>query len=401
MNVKSFMPLSKGGKPKARFRRVDIQVCILTACIVIVSCSIVFAFTYSLTYRSMLDDLIKRTVSIHEYLDDTLDKDAFVNISVRNDMSKSSYEDMHGLLSRVKDSTGVMYLYTATQNAKGEYIYLIDGLPLSASDFRYPGDLIEPEIIPDIERAMDGELVLPNRIKSTEWGKIFISYLPIHNEDSSEVVGVIGIEFLAEEQYYTYSLIRIVTPLVMLLSCLICTFIAFKVFKRISNPTYKDLANTDSLTGLKNRSSYDTDLKNIENSSIIKDIGFISIDLNNLKLVNDHLGHAAGDEYISCVAASLAKANTGNHAIYRIGGDEFVVLTNSSTVSEMCDFIDQASRHFEKTRPNWDIPISFSAGAALYDCKLDSDWHDTFSRADRNMYTQKKEFHNEYRKHNE
>ena len=58
-------------------------------------------------------------------------------------------------------------------------------------------DAIEPEIQSELERALSGETVLPEKILDTDWGNIFIAYYPLHNE-SGEVVGALGIEVAAD-----------------------------------------------------------------------------------------------------------------------------------------------------------------------------------------------------------
>ncbi len=55
------------------------------------------------------------------------------------------------------------------------------------------------------------------------------------------------------------------------------------LFKRISNPTYTDFANTDYLTGLKNRNAFEIDMNNLNNSNLKNLISIISIDLDGLK----------------------------------------------------------------------------------------------------------------------
>ena len=76
-------------------------------------------------------------------------------------------------------------------------VYVVDGLPEDADDFRYPGDAIEPEIQSELERALSGETVLPEKILDTDWGNIFIAYYPLYNE-SGEVIGALGIEVAAD-----------------------------------------------------------------------------------------------------------------------------------------------------------------------------------------------------------
>ena len=76
-------------------------------------------------------------------------------------------------------------------------VYVVDGLPEDADDFRYPGDAIEPEIQSELERALSGETVLPEKILDTDWGNNFIAYYPLYNE-SGEVIGALGIEVAAD-----------------------------------------------------------------------------------------------------------------------------------------------------------------------------------------------------------
>lgn len=75
---------------------------------------------------------------------------------------------------------------------------MVDGLPEDADDFRYPGDAIEPEIQSELERALSGETVLPEKILDTDWGNIFIAYYPLYNE-SGEVIGALGIEVAGDD----------------------------------------------------------------------------------------------------------------------------------------------------------------------------------------------------------
>ena len=65
----------------------------------------------------------------------------------------------------------------------GSLIYVVDGLPSDSDDFRHPGDEIEGEIVPELERALADERVYPTDIKDTGWGYVFVSYYPIHEND--------------------------------------------------------------------------------------------------------------------------------------------------------------------------------------------------------------------------
>ena len=103
---------------------------------------------------------------------------------------------------------------------------------------------------------------------------------------------------------------------------------------------------TDLLTGVDNRNSYELRLQKLDESN--KHLVFGLFDLFRLKYVNDNFGHAIGDIYIKETAKILAKywpkenvilnedgtekAILTGHTIYRIGGDEFVLITDHENI---------------------------------------------------------------------
>lgn len=83
---------------------------------------------------------------------------------------------------------------------------------------------------------------------------------------------------------------------------------------------------TDELTGLYNRRAYEDDLILFPDVPPEQDFVYAAIDINGLKVVNDNIGHAAGDELIKGAAYCL-KRTLGNYGkVYRTGGDEFVSM---------------------------------------------------------------------------
>ena len=106
-------------------------------------------------------------------------------------------------------------------------------------------------------------------------------YYPIHDE--GKVVGVLGIEFDASHQFEAFKQIRIITPLIAIMASLIATIIAVLSFRRISNPRFKDMANTDYLTNLHNRNAFEIDFENL--STHKHNTGIIITDLNDLKKI--------------------------------------------------------------------------------------------------------------------
>ncbi|MDO4501126.1 MAG: GGDEF domain-containing protein [Erysipelotrichaceae bacterium] len=93
------------------------------------------------------------------------------------------------------------------------------------------------------------------------------------------------------------------------------------------------LSETDLLTGLYNRNSYENKVKKYESQKLEK-LGCIYIDVNGLHEMNNNYGHEAGDTMLKYVANSM-KEVFGEYHNFRIGGDEFVIFTKDVEENEL------------------------------------------------------------------
>ena len=106
---------------------------------------------------------------------------------------------------------------------------------------------------------------------------------------------------------------------------------------------------TDALTGVCSRHAYSAALENLnQKETLPPDFVAFSIDINELKHVNDTLGHEAGDELICGAADCIQKVMGAGIPCYRTGGDEFVVLTEMSH-----DMIDRKLSELEQALNHW------------------------------------------------
>lgn len=376
------------------FRRVDAQASLITAAIVVISCLAIYLYGYTVTYNDMLNSLENRVYSIYNYLEKDMDKSTFTDINTKADIEKQCYIDTCDVFERIRRVTGVQYLYTAKRNEQGQLIYIIDGIERTAPDIRYPGDLIEPEIQPFLNRALAGESILPNEITHTDWGDIFITYLPIHSNDQPEkVIGVIGIEFAAEGQFKTYSNLMRMAPAIIAASCVLAALIAFLAFRRISNPSYQDFANTDMLTKLKNRNAYLVDAKNLCAMGTAQETCIMLADLNGLKNANDTYGHETGDLYIKCMASALKAARRHKEIIYRVGGDEFVILILNANSRIIAEYKDEVKRAFKAKAADFKFNASYSIGHAMVESNGEDAFEQAYALADIEMYKDKKKYY--------
>jgi diguanylate cyclase (GGDEF)-like protein/PAS domain S-box-containing protein len=144
----------------------------------------------------------------------------------------------------------------------------------------------------------------------------------------------------------------------------------------------------DSLTGLKNRTFYDMQIEELD-IRINLPVGIIVCDLDNLKIVNDTMGHEKGDVMIKSASELLAKLINDNMSISRIGGDEFVVLVRKIDelgIIELCKKIELLIGNYNKE--NKEFPIEISIGHAFCENSV-GNMNNIFKIADKNMYANK------------
>ena len=151
----------------------------------------------------------------------------------------------------------------------------------------------------------------------------------------------------------------------------------------------KEMAVKDMLTGCFNRNAYSEDVSNMVTLSGVQIIGF---DLNDLKKCNDTKGHKAGDAYISEAAKMIQKIFGNFGKLYRVGGDEFCIITKGMSDAQFLkkrDALKLAIAHYRLDHP--DSGFGIACGYASYDAKVDETIEDIRHRADLSMYENKKE----------
>ena len=143
----------------------------------------------------------------------------------------------------------------------------------------------------------------------------------------------------------------------------------------------RTLAETDTLTGLRNRRAWETELeRELANASRTQQpISVILIDVDGLKSTNDTHGHQAGDRLLKEAAAAWSGAIRAGDLIARIGGDEFAVLLSGCS-------LEGAAKSL--TRLDGSTSVPFCAGIAQWDGTESPD--DLMHRADVALYGEKK-----------
>ncbi len=155
---------------------------------------------------------------------------------------------------------------------------------------------------------------------------------------------------------------------------------------------YQTLAYTDQMTGLNNRTCFNVDFAKLSENP--HDVAVIDFDLNNLKYTNDTYGHSVGDAYIKSCATIIYEIFNGIGKCYRVGGDEFVTLVENSSSIDMTHYlamlessVDASNRESKHKH----LKMQIAYGCATYTPDIDKNLEDTYNRADKIMYNNKKD----------
>ncbi len=191
--------------------------------------------------------------------------------------------------------------------------------------------------------------------------------------------------------------IWIVTAAVVLIALLYCCVItrAYVKSNKMSGTLKSalNMAMTDALTGISNRTAFDMRINELQeklNTERDESYALIMLDLNDLKYINDHHGHAAGDQYL--INSCKLVHEVFSCDIYRIGGDEFALFLTGEQFEQWESFYDQMKQRVEDANmmltPEVEQP-SIAIGLAIHTAGGSDSLDDLMRKADAEMYSNK------------
>ena len=170
--------------------------------------------------------------------------------------------------------------------------------------------------------------------------------------------------------------------------------IAFELIKALrfaaQNRMLQKKVYLDEATGLPNKNKCEEILGNPEPVPLDGLTAVCVFDLNNLRTINNNLGHEKGDEYIRSFAVELRKAVPVEYFTGRDGGDEFIAVFHGLDHSEMRRMLRMIREHMAAySAEHPEMPLSYAVGYAL-SCDFEQcTMRELFRLADKNMYVDK------------
>ena len=156
----------------------------------------------------------------------------------------------------------------------------------------------------------------------------------------------------------------------------------------------QELATKDALTGIRNKTAYDYEVEKLEKDLAdgFNEFGLAMVDLNFLKKTNDTYGHEKGN--ISIRRLCMLVCEVFEHSpVFRIGGDEFIVVLKNRDYRGVDRLIEDFNTHLQQVQQDdtlkpWE-QISAAIGYAKFDKTEDKTVEDVFKKADKAMYANK------------
>ena len=155
-----------------------------------------------------------------------------------------------------------------------------------------------------------------------------------------------------------------------------------------TSKAFQTMVNIDSLTGVRNKHAYseyeDAVDQKIQNHEI-QALAVVVCDINGLKYVNDTQGHAAGDQLIKDACALICESFP-HGAVFRVGGDEFVVILQEKGYETMDEALGKLNKKVEENINEDGVVVAAGSSVLQPD---DRQLCDVFTRADHLMYERK------------
>ena len=390
--------------------------------------------------RSLMEN---RMLDLSNTAASMIDGDVLKNVKAE-DINTPEYQDILGTLTHFDANIGLEYIYCIRDMGDGTFVFTID------PDAESPGTFGEHITYTDaLYRASQGTPSVDKEPYEDDWGRFYSAYSPVFDSEHN-VAGIVAVDFNAEwfdgqvsRQLRTTVLIGGISiifaaAIVVLITTryrkqlklilgemnqvsdgietLVCTVSpGTEIIKKKQEPDHpssdeiKELgkriqslekqlsdrisfvraqAYVDALTGVGNRTAYEDYVKTLDESIKGGKAAFTVavLDLNGLKELNDSYGHEAGDIAITFLASVLCRA-FGKERLYRIGGDEFVVILDGARpdIESRLNSVDDEL--IEKKY------ISVSKGFTTFDPDTDMRYRDVFKRADDMMYDDKRAYY--------
>ena len=392
------------------------------------------------TMRTMVES---RMLDVSNTAAAMLDGDVLESLTAE-DINTPEYQNAYKTLSCFEQNIGLEYIYCIRDLGEGNFVFLIDPDP------EEPGAFGEHIVYTEaLYQASLGTPNVDKVPFEDKWGRFYSAYSPVFDSEG-RVAGIVGVDFSAdwyeEQASHQLKTTMLISGISLLFASFMIALVAARARRRFhqminamnvvsdgietlvhevspgiemnlskeeTGGLYKDEINelgdkiqslenrlseqisfvrsqayVDGLTGLGNRTAYEDRVKQLDDEIRHQTASFsvALFDMNGLKEINDRRGHTQGDHAIAALAAALKQVFT-DEKLYRIGGDEFLVIFDSAPADIQAQ-LEEIDRLLKQN-----AGVTAASGYAAFAPGSDTSYREVFMRADNAMYDVKKKFY--------
>ncbi|MDD5439817.1 MAG: sensor domain-containing diguanylate cyclase [Candidatus Omnitrophica bacterium] len=283
----------------------------------------------------------------------------------------------------------------AVSTGPGGLIYIVDkkGRIVSHPRYKPQGEIIDFSSVPIVKKVMKGESNVELNYNPIENEERIAAYKPVHDYGWGIIVAqpVHKAFSLRDKTLIFLSLVYAVIIAVSLFLGGLILHLLTLLKKR--EEELEKLSLTDHLTGLYNRRGFVTlagqELKMARRMN--REMGLIFIDLDNMKTINDTLGHPEGDKALIDLAGILRAGFRESDIIARVGGDEFAVLVLEPQEGTDKKFTGRLEKNLEIENAGGSrrYKLSLSIGTVYCGAQHSCNINELLMQADKLMYQEK------------
>lgn len=425
-----------------RLNRTTLYIVAICVFLLAVNVSLGFVLTRqsSAAMRSLIED---RMLDVSNTAAALLDGDTLEALQAE-DKDTPEYQNVLRMLTSFEENIELEYIYCVRDLGDGNFVFMIDPDPEAPGAF---GDHIP--YTDALHEASLGTPAVDKVPYQDDWGRFYSAYSPVF-DSRRQVAGIVAVDFSAQwYENQISNQVRatlLISAISLFFAVVIIILITTRFRKRFhlmlnemnvvsagietlvhevspgievsarresgesdADDELSELGNRirsledqlseqimlvrsqayiDGLTGVGNRAAYEEHVKRLDDGIRAGKASFAValFDMNGLKEINDRLGHEQGDQAIKKVASTL-KQVFGGEQLYRIGGDEFIVIFEGE-YDDMESRLEQVDGALEANGA-----VTVAKGRAAFSPDADEAYREVFARADGAMYEDKKAYY--------
>jgi methyl-accepting chemotaxis protein len=298
---------------KMHFKKtLGIKITLTFLIITLLNVGILSTVMYKQSYNMFIHNVGKKALAITKIAVETINIEEFKEFKTSDDMHKDSYKKNIAQLDFIRKIGGAKYLYVLKKNKDGNFIYIFD----TAYNQEEVCDVGEIENDESYELAWQGKEFFEDEIWIDEkWGAMLCAFCPLKDKNG-EIVGIIGIDYDAEQEYITFQKLKKTILILSLTVLIVISLLGILIFNKLSKPIKKIASLSDKIAN----HDYKIEHINVKNKD---EIGLLANNFNKM------------------IKNTKSQIYSIKNIIHKLKNSSEIIATSSVELSASCENISK------------------------------------------------------------